>query len=199
LIKKTVTKETTNVILIRHGQTDWTKLNRIQGNLDIPLNHEGQKEAEKFAKELSRFDIKAIYSSSASCSYATAQEVAGNRELKVKKMPEFNALNQSVWQGLLLKDVKKRYKKQYNLWHISPDSGKPPRGESICEACDRAVSAFHKVVDKHKNENICIVSHDIIFSILKCYINNVPLEKVWNHMPKKARWEIFEITNSILP
>src|SRR4030042_6242033 len=143
------------LILVRHGQTDWNKQNRVQGALDIPLNDEGIREAQKISEELSKFKIDNIYSSPASCSFSTATEIALPHNLTVKKCDEFSELNQAVWQGLLLDDIKKRYKRQYNLWKTSPTSARFPRGESLRGAYDRAVSAIHKMIDKHKDEVIC--------------------------------------------
>ena len=181
------------LILIRHGQTDWNKQNRIQGALDIPLNHEGKKEAQDLARELAHVKIDAVYSSAASCSVSTASEIAQIRDIKVKIMPELNELDHSAWQGLLLKDVKKRYKKQYALWKSSPDCVAPPKGETLREAYDRAISALRKILDRHRDENICIVSHDIVLSIIKCHLNNISIDKVWDTGSKKAGWEAFDL------
>jgi len=180
------------LILVKHGETDWNKQNRVQGTLDIPLNSEGEKEAMRICGELSKFKISAVYSSPVSCSLSTAHEIAAPRKLKVKKINELNELNQGVWQGLLLKDIKKRYKRQYNIWKSSPASGRPPKGESIPDAYDRAVSAVHKIVDKHKDESICVVSGDMILSIIKCYLKNVNPERIWKFIPGKP-WEVFEL------
>lgn len=180
------------LILVRHGETDWDKENRVQGTLDIPLNAEGEKEAGRICSELSKFKIDAVYSSPASCSFSTAYKIAATRKLKVKKINELNEIDQGVWQGLLLKDIKKRYKKQYNIWKSAPSSGQPPKGECIRSVYDRAVNAIHKIIDKHKNGSICVVSGDIILSIIKCYLKNIAPERIWKFIPGKA-WEAFEL------
>ncbi len=182
------------LILVRHGQTEWNKQKRVQGTLDIPLSADGKEEAQKISDELAKFEIKALYSSPVSCSLSTACEIATpHRSLKVKKIKELNELNQGVWQGLLLKDIKKRYKKQYNIWKTSPISGRPPKGESLKDAYDRTVSALHKIIDKHKGESVCLVSHDIVLSIIKCYLKNIDIEKIRDFTPQKAWWEVIEI------
>lgn len=181
------------LILVRHGQTDWNKQNRVQGSLDIPLNDEGKKEAQNIAGELKGTKIDFLLSSPAACSMATADEIATSHSLKVKAMPELNELNHGVWQGLLLGDVKKRYKKQYNNWRLSPTSARPPRGESTSTAYDRAISAVHKIIDKNKGKNICLVSHDIILSMIKCYHEHTDLKEIWKFIPEKAWWETLEL------
>ena len=180
------------LILVRHGETDWSRQNRVQGTLDIPLNGDGEDEARRISDGLSEFEIHAVYSSPASCSFCTAQEIATSRSLKVKKMNELKELNHGVWQGLLVKDIKKRYKKQYSIWKSSPTSSRPPSGESMRDACDRAVSAMHKIVDRHKDESVCLVSGCMVLSIIKCYLKNVELDKIWKFVPGKS-WEVFQL------
>jgi probable phosphoglycerate mutase len=180
------------LILVKHGETDWNRQNRVQGTLDIPLNGEGENEAKRISDELLTFKIDAVYSSPASCSFHTARKIADTRRLKVKKMNELKELNHGVWQGLLVKDIKKRYKRQYNIWKSSPTAGRPPSGEFMRDACDRAVNAMHKIADRHKDESVCVVSGDIVLSIIKCYLTNIDLEKVWKFVPGKA-WEVFQL------
>lgn len=181
------------LILIRHGQTDWNRQKRIQGSLDMPLNEDGKKEAKSISGELANFKIDAVYSSPVSCSFNTASEVAVPHKVRVKKTKQLNDLDQGVWQGLLIDDVKKRYKKQYSLWKTSPTSGCPPKGESIKDASDRAISFVHKAVDQNKNGSICIVSGNIILSVIKCHLKNIELENMWKFIPDKIWWEAFEI------
>ena len=181
------------LILVRHGQTDWKKQNRVQGSLDIPLNNEGTEEAKALASELSKQKIDAIYSSPSSCCFSTACEIATPHKLKVKKINELSELNQGVWQGLLLSSIKKRYKKQYSIWKTTPTAGRPPNGESLRDACDRTISLMHKIVDKHKDESICFVSGEMVLSIIKCYLKNLDLDKMWQFTSEKTRWEAFQL------
>lgn len=183
----------TQLILVRHGQTDWNKDRRIQGGLDIPLNKSGKLEAEKLARNLSKLDIDAVYSSTLSRSWETAETIAKYHGLSVKRLPELNELNQGVWQGLLIGEIKKRYKKQYNLWSSNPLSVRPPKGETIDEAYKRVVSAARNVISKHKEQSICVVSHEIINTLLKCYFHDLSVEGLWSNLHKQASWEVIQV------
>lgn len=183
----------TQVILVRHGQTDWNKSGRIQGGLDIPLNEAGRIEAVKLARQLSKTHIDAIYSSKLSRSWETAAEIAKHHNLHVGNLAELNELNQGLWQGLLIDEIKKRYKKQYILWNANPLSVRPPKGETIEEAYQRATSATMKIVKRHKNKAVCIVSHEIINSMLKCYFKSLGIQKLWKNLHKRASWEVLEV------
>lgn len=181
------------LILVRHGRTDWCTEKRVRGSMDIPLNANGTTEALRMANELSKIKIDAVYSSSASCSLSTADEIARQHKLKAKKVSELTELNLGLWQGLLLKDIKKRYKKQYNAWRLSPASMHPPGGESTTEAYDRTMRAMHELLDRHKEGNICLVSGSIALSMIKCHLKNIALEEVWKTIPEKPWWEALNV------
>jgi broad specificity phosphatase PhoE len=181
------------LILVRHGQTDWDKQDRVRGSLDIPLNGEGQQEARRISGELSGYTIDAVYSGHSSCSFFTATEIALPHKLTAKKWDDLNELNHGVWQGLLIKDVKKRYKRQYHTWKTSPVSARLPKGETLREAYDRAVSAIHTLIDKHHDENVCVVSGDVVLSAIKCHFKSIDLEKIWSFAPEKMWWEVLEV------
>jgi len=183
----------TQLVLVCHGQTDWDKEKRVQGALDIPLNDVGKKEAQEISDKLSKFKISAVYSSPVACSFSTASEIAAPHKLKVKKADNLKELNQGFWQGLRLSDVKRRYKKQYNTWKISPAFGQPPKGESGKDAYDRAVCAAHKIIDKHRDETVCVVSGDIILSMIKDHFKETDAKKVWSAIPSKTWWEVLEV------
>ena len=53
----------TRLILVRHGQTDWNKIHRIQGEVDVPLNSDGLKEARRVSSQLSGEKLDLIFSS----------------------------------------------------------------------------------------------------------------------------------------
>ena len=134
-----------------------------------------------------------MYSSEASCSSQTADEIAAPHNLKVKILGELKEINLGYWQGLLLKDIKKRYGKQYDVWMNSPVSAHPPGGESVHDAYDRAVTAVQKLVDQHKNETICVVTDGIMLSMIRCHIKNMNLETIWKKVPEKAWWDSVEL------
>ena len=67
----------TNIILVRHGQTEWNRLERFRGRYDVPLNSTGLKQADQVAKRiLSQWKPVAIYSSPLSRAMQTADALA---------------------------------------------------------------------------------------------------------------------------
>ncbi|NQT22396.1 MAG: histidine phosphatase family protein [Candidatus Omnitrophica bacterium] len=183
----------TTLILVRHGKTDWNKSNRIQGTTDIPLNEEGRHDAMRIADELTEFKIKAVYSSCLLRSSETAKIIAEKHKLSPKKMKDLNELHQGLWQGLCVSDVKKRYKKQFSTWKSSPILAKPPKGESMKDAYKRTIIVTKKILGKYKGKVVCLVTHEIIISLIKCYLIKGDPTDIWSMVPTIGSWELIEL------
>ena len=183
----------TKLILVRHGETDWNRVNRIQGWLDIPLNEEGIKQAEKLAKELSGMKIKAVYSSPLQRALQTARAVAGEYRLEIKKIPDIKEINFGEWQGLLVSEAKRKYKKLYAQWLHEPLEVTPPGGENLEEVSRRVENACRKIVGNHPRETVCLVTHKVTASLIKCHYLNLDRNRLWELLPGNATWEIIEV------
>lgn len=183
----------TKIILVRHGQTAWTSENRIQGWLDIKLNEKGLRQAKRTANELKRKKLKAIYSSELSRAYETARIIARAHKLKVKKDINLNELNQGKWQGLLVKEARRKYKELYRRWEEEPLSVRPPGGESILDLYERALHVLREITKKYPKGRVIVVGHKVINTVIKCYSLGINLSNVWKLLPKEAIWEEIEI------
>lgn len=69
------------IVIFRHGQTDWNVEGRLQGSTDVPLNATGETQALELAKRLSIFKFDLIISSDLIRAHATAKAVAHGRDI----------------------------------------------------------------------------------------------------------------------
>lgn len=185
----------TRLILVRHGETDWSRENRIQGWLDIPLNDKGRRQAIQLANELGRFKIDILYSSPLSRSYETAREIARLQNIKVRKLSALRELNQGIWQGLLVEEARKRYRKTYTCWEDSPLSVSPPKGETIEALRNRVISVVNRLINKHRDRTICLVAHKVINAVIKSHYLKLDLNKLWQILPEEGTWEVLDISD----
>ena len=73
----------TELILIRHGETDWNAEQRIQGHLDIPLNSAGLAQATAIGERFLDVDIDVLVSSDLRRAMQTVAPISQSRELPV--------------------------------------------------------------------------------------------------------------------
>lgn len=186
---------TGQIILVSSASTDWADSKRVQGHLDIPLNANGREQTAKIIQALSGIEIDNVFSSPLLRAFSVASAIAETRGLKVKKIKEFKDLNQGIWQGLLLSEIKKRYEKQFTTWQDNPVSAVFPKGESLFEANRRVVAVLPKILAKAKNKNICIVSHRTIVALIKIYILKLELDNIKECMLPNGSYEILKQNN----
>ena len=98
------------IILVRHGETEWNKVKRIQGSAsDTPLNEIGKAQAERVALRLKNEKIQAIYSSPLQRALHTAQAIARYHQLEVNQTPSLKEINVGELEGVFSADMKVRF------------------------------------------------------------------------------------------
>jgi probable phosphoglycerate mutase len=160
----------TYILLIRHGQNDWVKKQRLAGWLPgVHLNEDGRKQAQDLSERIRELPLRGIYSSPLERCMETAKEIAKPHNLEIVPLEEIGEVRYGKWEGRKLKKLRKKKRKWYKVQHF-PSRFRFPGGESFVAVQERAVSAIEKVCDRHENELIAFVSHaDLIKLVLNYY------------------------------
>jgi broad specificity phosphatase PhoE len=169
----------TEIILVRHGETQWNVQEVFRGRIDIELNETGLRQAELLAEYLSRLNIDAVYSSPLKRALNTAQAIASHHKLEVKISPGLLDFDFGKWQGLSHPEVKGRYKKLYVQWLENPHLIRMPEGESLNGVRKRALGVVNEVVAKHEG-TIVLVSHRVVNKVLICALLRLDNSHFWN-------------------
>lgn len=164
-----------NLILVRHGETDWNRTGRCQGRSDIELNDNGRRQARELGLSLRDADISAVYSSDLKRAISTAEEVARHHGLAVEIDPDLREMDQGEFEGLLFTEIRERYPDILNRWRDNPDSLRIPEGESLGEVQLRASNALDRLMALHDGKTIVAVSHNLTITTLLCKITGVGL------------------------
>lgn len=146
----------TKIWLIRHGATEWNLNKRAQGQADIELTDRGQAQAKEVAVALSSFSLDAIYSSDLVRAVDTARPVAEEQGLEVEVDPAFREIDQGEWTGLATDEIRRRWP---DLWGAARHYSARPGGESPGEVRARAVAGLERVVRRHPDATVAVVSH----------------------------------------
>ena len=167
------------LILIRHGETDWNIAEVFRGRIDIELNETGMRQAELLAGYLMGLKIAAIYSSPLKRALKTAQTVANYHNLDVTIAPGLIDFDYGQWQGLSHEMVKTRYDELYAEWTKHPHRVKMPGGESLAGVSRRAVSVVKSVIARHDG-TVILVSHRVVNKVLICHLLGMNNSHFWN-------------------
>jgi len=181
------------IILVRHGETDWNRENRIQGGVDIPLNERGKGQARDIASKLAHTVIDYIYSSRLSRALETAVEIAKFHKLEVLTDKRLDELRQGKWEGMKTWEVRRLYPDLYSRWEKDPTSVVPPRGESAREAFQRARNFWTENILPREGTGV-IVAHKVINALIKLILDSDPrLNLLWEKLPGNAQIERFSL------
>ena len=167
------------VILVRHGETDWNRARRIQGgNSDTQLNQRGWQQVESLALRLKQEKIQAIYSSPLQRAQDTARAIAGYHQLSVETELSLREIEVGELEGVSIAEMGKHLSQLLIRYSQGEELPKIPGGESLTEVQQRVWSTVQRLVDKHSDGVLVVVSH--YFSILTavCSVLNLPLHQI---------------------
>lgn len=155
--------EATELLIIRHGQTAWNKMKRLQGHSDIPLNEKGILQAVALGEALKHETLDAIFSSDMQRARKTAEEIARWHDLPVKIDQNLRERCYGAFEGLSPEEIEQRYPESHAAWHAAdPDHVFPP-GERIAESprqfFHRAIGALMRCAEQHPGQKIAVVAH----------------------------------------
>jgi len=165
------------LLLIRHGENDYTKTHKLAGRLPkVHLNKHGQKQAQALADALTNVPIKAIYSSPLERTMETAKPIAKSLGLAIHKEKGLLETNVGDWQG---RSLKRLY--LYKHWKVvqrAPSRAQFPNGETFYECQNRIVSTIDGILARHKQKDIiaCVFHADPIKLSVAHYIG-LPLDQ----------------------
>ena len=164
------------LLLIRHGDNDFTKKHKLAGYTpNVHLNERGQTQAQALAEALKDVPIKAIYSSPLERAVETATPIAAARALEIQMEAGLLETNVGKWQGRSLAAL--RLQKHWKVVQSAPSRAQFPDGETFYECQTRIVAALDSISRKHKPQDIvaCVFHADPIKLAVAHYIG-LPLD-----------------------
>ncbi len=171
------------IYLIRHGQTDYNKEKRLQGDTDIPLNDYGIELAEKTAEALKDVPFDVIYTSPLSRARRTAEILRMDRKIEIIPTNGLLEISFGEYEGLSI------LPENYEI----PDPGfraffedpahyhTAPGGESLEHLRERTSAFLRSIVENPENEEktILMASHGAAIRGILSSLRNLPISEFW--------------------
>ncbi len=183
----------TRFILVRHGQTEWNRIERFRGRADVPLNESGIKQAEATARRIANeWQVTAVYASPLSRAVRTAEAIAAHFSLPVQPQPGLIDIDYGDWQGLTPEEVAQRWKDELDRWYRQPDQCRIPRGESLDELRQRGLQTVQTLAKQHEGQTIVLVGHTVINRVLLLAIVGLGNDRFWRLRQDTCAINVFE-------
>lgn len=151
-----------DLVVLRHGQTDWNLQHRFQGQSDIPLNARGIAQARTVAGLLAGHRFAAVYSSPLSRALATAELVCPGSEIRTD--PRLMEIDVGSWAGLTWEQIRKDMPSYEEKYANGVDFRRSPTGERLADVVARALPAVEEIAARHDGERVLIVSHGLLLN-----------------------------------
>jgi len=156
------------IFLVRPGQTDFDCQERVKGSLDLPLNEGGFREVESLLESLGEHEIDLILSGPCDPSHRTAEIIAQKLDVPFKTIEQLRNLNQGLWEGLEIDEVKRKFPTVYKHWEDAPLDVSVPNGEPIQQAIKRVEKILKKYARKDKQ--LLIVAAEPLATLIECCV-----------------------------
>jgi len=159
------------LLLLRHGETEWNRSHRIQGQWDTGLAPEGAAQARAWARRLAREEIGTILSSDLARAARTAGIIADALGLPVRLDARLREQDWGAWTGETVSEITQgRFAGKFAAVERSGWDFRPPHGESRREVLARSLEALHEAAARDPNGRILVVAH---LGVLQCLMNHL--------------------------
>ena len=190
------------LILLRHGESQWNLENRFTGWVDVPLAPRGEKEAGEAGLKLKSRRIDCAYTSVLRRAIDTLQIALKAAEKNGVPVTQDAALNERHYgelQGLNKEETAKKFgKEKVLLWRRSYDVA-PPGGESLKDTAARTLPYFKKVIleDLRQGKNVLIAAHGNSLRSIVMEIEKLTPEEILKvEIPTGIPW-IYEFDSNL--
>ena len=182
------------VVLWRHGQTDWNVENRFQGHSDIPLNKVGEYQVTQAAEVLAGLNPNRIISSDLIRAQSTAAALAKLTNLKVEINPGLRETNGGLWEGKTGSENRASHGEFFTRWYEGGDEPAGVTGERRSEVAKRAVSVIEKETANFTGTIVFVTHGGTVRSVLGSILK-LPIAQ-WGVIGglSNACWSVLELT-----
>lgn len=169
------------MILVRHGESEWNRIHRYQGQLDAALSELGQRQAAALAERLRSATLAAIYTSPLQRAAYTADAIAqAHPTVPVRRDDALLEIHHGDWQGKYANEVQAEFAAGLQEWRRTPTRSQMPGagGESFSNILKRTLDFKERMLAEHAGETILVSTHDVVLKILLADALSMPMDRI---------------------
>jgi len=185
----------TELIVIRHGETEWNAEGRIQGHQDVHLNERGKMQADAAAERLRGESIDAFYCSDLKRAMQTAAPISDAVKSAIVADDRLREWKLGVLEGLVPGEAEVREPEAYRIYSEKDPEADIPGGESIRQRYERATHCVQEIVSEWPAGRIIVVTHGGVLDDLYRFSKTIALDAKRNWGLYNCGINIFRIEN----
>ncbi|MEX0589090.1 MAG: histidine phosphatase family protein [Cyanobium sp.] len=169
------------LLLVRHGETNWNREGRFQGQIDIPLNATGRSQAEAAGRFLAPVTIHRAYTSCMARPRQTAEAIlAAHPGVPLTSTSGLVEIGHGLWEGRLEQEIAEGWPQLLADWKRAPDTVQMPEGENLQEVWDRSLTTWQRIAASlDSDETALVVAHDAVNKTILCGLLGLQPADIW--------------------
>ncbi len=169
---------TTHLYLVRHGETDWNREQRLQGTVDVPLNSAGLAQARRLADYFARIPVVCIVSSPLARATATAAILAEACACPHTTDARLREVDHGAWSGRTLPDISQCFPSLVKAEQLMPEAFDVSRGEPLLAVYLRASEALADLLDAYGGQTVVVVGHGVTLAAMWCAATGLEMARL---------------------
>ncbi len=165
------------IYFVRHGETEWNKIKRMQGQLDAPLSPEGEAHADGHGRFLATRNIEAIYASPLGRVQQTVSAIRQHVPIEPVIDDRLKEWHSGDWSGFMYADLPQKWPEEWAAWEADRFSYRPPGAENYPDMIARADSFMEELLAT-QHRTIALVSHGMIGRCLISHLLKLTPEEI---------------------
>ncbi len=174
----------TDILLIRHGETDWNAERRVQGHLNIALNAVGHRQAEMLATALRDEAPQVVISSDLQRACDTARPLVQGCGVEWIIDAGLRERCFGAFEGVRYDEIEMYFPQAHAAWQAREIDARYPAGihvaETLREFSQRAIASVVGHAQRHAGKKIAIITHGGVLDCVYRFSTGMALEKARN-------------------
>ncbi|MFO0038822.1 MAG: histidine phosphatase family protein [Synechococcaceae cyanobacterium] len=169
------------LLLVRHGETDWNREGRFQGQIDIPLNDNGLAQAEAARHFLEGVTIHRAWTSVMARPRRTAEVILEvHPGVELASTEGLVEIGHGLWEGRLEREIAEEWPDLLADWKRAPHTVEMPQGETLQDVWDRSVASWDAIARSLQDgETGLVVAHDAVNKTILCALLGLAPADIW--------------------
>ena len=187
------------LLLVRHGETEWNRQGKFQGQIDVPLNDNGRSQAGKAGEFLKDVTFDFAFSSTMARPKETAEIILKHHsQINLQLLDGLREISHGTWEGKFESEIEQQFPGELERWRTGPAEVQMPEGENLQQVHERSVAAWQSILataEKNQLQTGLVVAHDATNKTLLCHILGLSLENFWNFRQGNGAVSVIDYPN----
>ncbi|MBS1204279.1 MAG: alpha-ribazole phosphatase [Proteobacteria bacterium] len=179
--------------LIRHGETEANAAGLYSGHAPTPLTPKGLAQAQTLGELLSEVPFDHVLCSALERAQQTAERVLERREITIETTPLLNEMFFGDWEMRHHRDLAREDPQNYTAWCNDWQNAIPTNGEGFQAFAARIEQVIAHLADIKHQQNILLVSHQGVLSLLITRLLKMPAASLWHFRVDQGCWSMIDM------